>query len=441
MRRFILVPVFITLLAAISLAQPENADVYKALKYRYIGPEGNRVIAVVGDPKDRNVYYAGAASGGIFKSEDGGTHWKPIFDEQPVSSVGSLAVAPSDPQIVWAGTGESFIRSNISLGNGIYKSTDGGKTWKHMGLTDTGRIGRVVIHPTNPDVVYAAAMGHSYGPQPDRGVFRTTDGGATWKKVLFVDENTGCSDLAMDPNNPRILFAGMWQLEIHTWGRTSGGPGSGLFVSKDGGESWKRLEGSGLPKLPVGKVAVGIAPSNSNRVYALIETADGVPSKEGEKVESGELWRSDDGGETWKVVSYDRNLAGRTHYYSRFAIAPDDENEVYFLSAGFSYTLDGGETIKDPEGAAIAGGDNHDMWIDPKDTSRRMVSHDGGLSISVNRGKSWNYIELPIAQIYHVAVDNDVPYNVYGNRQDGPSTRGPSNSLLGPGFGGDGPGP
>jgi photosystem II stability/assembly factor-like uncharacterized protein len=427
--------------AASAFAQPQNADVYKELKYRYIGPEGNRVISVVGDPRDLNVYYAGAASGGIFKSEDGGTSWKPIFDEQPVSSIGSLAIAPSDPQIIWAGTGETFIRSNISLGNGIYKSTDGGKSWKHMGLTDTGRIGRVIVHPTNPDVVYAAAMGHSYGPQPDRGVFRTTDGGATWKKVLFVDENTGCSDLAIDSNNPRVLFAGMWQLEIHTWGRTSGGPGSGLLVTRDGGESWKRLEGKGLPKLPVGKVAVGIAPSSSNRVYALIETADGVPSKEGEEVESGELWRSDDGGENWKLVSHDRNLAGRTHYYSRFAIAPDDENEVYFLSAAFSYTLDGGETIRDPKGAEVAGGDNHDMWIASKDSSRRMVAHDGGLSISVNRGRSWNHIELPVAQMYHVAVDNDVPYNVYGNRQDGPSTRGPSNSLLSAGFFGEGPGP
>jgi photosystem II stability/assembly factor-like uncharacterized protein len=442
MRRFHLLVVFLFFAGVRLNAQPQAPDLYKQLKFRYIGPEGNRVIAVAGEPGNPNVYYAGAASGGIFKSEDGGSHWKPIFDDQPVSSIGSLAIAPSDHQIVWAGTGETFIRSNISLGNGIYKSTDGGKSWKHMGLTETGRIGRVLIHPANPDVVYAAAMGHSYGPQPDRGLFRTTDGGTTWKKVLFVDENTGCSDIAMDPNNPRILLAGTWQLEIHTWGRTSGGPGSGLHLSKDGGETWKRLQGSGLPKLPVGKVAVGIAPSDSNRFYALIETADGVPSKEGEEVESGELWRSDDAGESWKLVSYDRNLAGRTHYYSRFAIAPDDENEVYFLSAAFSYTLDGGETIKDPEGDAVAGGDNHDMWIDPADSSRRVVSHDGGLSISVNGGRNWTSVELPIAQMYHVAVDNDVPYNVYGNRQDGPSTRGPSNSRLAAGFFGEGrPGP
>jgi photosystem II stability/assembly factor-like uncharacterized protein len=423
------------------IAQEDSADVFKKLAFRYIGPEGNRVISVVGEPSNSNVYYAGAASGGIFKSEDGGTHWKPIFDDQPVSSIGSLAIAPSDHQIVWAGTGETFIRSNISLGNGIYKSTDGGKHWKHMGLTETGRIGRVLVHPRNPDVVYACALGHSYGPQQERGVFRTTDGGANWTRVLFADENTGCADLAMDSNNPRVLFAGMWQLEIHTWGRKSGGTGSGLFVSRDGGESWTRLEGHGLPEHPVGKIAVGVAPSDSNRIYALIETADGVPSDESEKVDNGELWRSDDGGENWKVVSYDRNLAGRTQYYSRFAIAPDDENEVTFLSAAFTITLDGGEHIRDPKPGEIGGGDNHDMWIDPTDSARRMVSHDGGLSISTNRGKSWNFIELPIAQMYHVAVDNDIPYNVYGNRQDGPSTRGPSNSLLSGAFFGDGPGP
>jgi photosystem II stability/assembly factor-like uncharacterized protein len=423
------------------LAQTESADVYKQLKFRYIGPEGNRVISVAGEPGNPNVYYAGAASGGIFKSEDGGSLWKPIFDDQPVSSIGALAITPSDHQIVWAGTGESFIRSNISLGNGIYKSTDGGKHWKHEGLTETGRIARVLVHPRNPDVVYVCALGRSYGPQQERGVFRTTDGGENWKRVLFVDENTGCSDLALDANNPRVLFAGMWQLEIHTWGRKSGGPGSGLFVTRDGGETWDRLKGHGLPELPVGKVAVGVAPSDSNRIYALIETADGVPSEEGEKVESGELWRSDDGGESWKVVSYDRNLAGRTHYYSRFAIAPDDANEVTFLSAAFTITLDGGEHIRDPKPEEIGGGDNHDMWIDPTDSSRRMVAFDGGLSISTNRGKSWNFVELPIAQMYHVAVDNEIPYNVYGNRQDGPSTRGPSNSLLAGGFFGDGPGP
>jgi len=215
-----------------SYGQQINSDNLSALGYRYIGPVGNRVSAVAGVPGQPNVYYAGAASGGIFKTTDGGVHWQPIFDDQPVSSIGSLAVAPSDPNIVWAGTGEAFIRSHISVGSGIYKSNDAGKSWSLMGLERTGRIARVIVDPRDPNIVFAAAMGHSYGPQSERGAFRTTDGGKTWEKVLFTDENTGCSDMAMDPNNPRILFAGMWPLEIHTWSRESGGPGSGLFKSR-----------------------------------------------------------------------------------------------------------------------------------------------------------------------------------------------------------------
>src|ERR1700752_3551190 len=226
--------------------QPQiNPDVYKQLQFRYIGPVGNRTTAGAGVPGNPNVYYVGAASGGIFKTTDGGIHWDPIFDSQTVSSIGSLAVAAGDPNIVWAGTGESFIRSHISVGNGIYKSLDAGKTWAPMGLEKTGRIGNVIIDPRNPDIVLACALGHAYGPQPDRGVFRTTDGGKNWEKVLFVDENTGCSELDMDPTNPRTLFAGMWQIEVSPWGRPSGGPGSGLFRSTDGGVTWKRLEGHG----------------------------------------------------------------------------------------------------------------------------------------------------------------------------------------------------
>ena len=229
--------------------QPSEYDptIFTALEYRHIGPVGNRVSAVVGVPGDPNVYYIGAASGGIFKSVDGGIHWEPVFDDQPAASIGSLAVETVNPNVIWAGTGETFIRSNISHGNGIYKSIDAGKTWRHMGLDATGRIGRIVIHPTNPDIVFAAAMGHSYGPQQARGVFRTTDGGETWEHILFVDEHTGASDIVMDPNNPRILFAGMWQLVIQTWGRESGGPGSGLWTSRDGGATWEELTGAGLP--------------------------------------------------------------------------------------------------------------------------------------------------------------------------------------------------
>jgi len=414
--------------------QPQiNPDVYKELKFRYIGSVGNRATAVAGIPGNPNVYYVGAASGGIFKSTDGGIHWDPIFDDQPVSSIGSLVVAASDPNIVWAGTGESFIRSHISVGSGIYKSLDAGKTWKLMGLEKTGRIGDVVIDPHNPDIVLACALGHAYGPQPERGVFRTTDGGKSWEKVLFVDENTGCSDMGMDPNNPRILFAGMWQLEIHTYGRTSGGPGSGLFRSMDGGATWKRLEGHGLPKPPVGRIAVRVAPKDSNRVYALIETGDGVPW-DGKPTQSGQLWRSDDGGENWQLINSDRQIRGRTHYYTREEISPDNENEAYFFTSAFSRTLDGGRTLTNMPSAP--GGDNHEMWIDSTNGDRMAVVNDGGVSISVNRGHTWNRIQLPIAQIYHVTVDDQIPYFVYGNRQDGPSFRGPSNSLQFGGFGG-----
>jgi len=416
-------------------AQEANKDVLGAMRYRYIGPMGNRVTSVVSVPGQPNLYYVGAASGGIFKTTDGGIHWEPIFDSQPVSSIGSLAIAPSDVNIIWAGTGEAHIRSHISVGAGIYKSTDAGKTWTLMGLEKTGRIGRIVIDPKNPDIVIAAAMGHSYGPQQERGIFRTADGGKTWSRVLFVDENTGASEVVMDPSNPRTLFAGMWPLEIHTWGRESGGPGSGIYKSTDEGLTWKKLTGHGLPTLTTGKVAMAIANSNPNRVYALIETGDGVPVN-GKETDRGKLWRSDDGGDNWRMVSYDRTLGGRTHYYFRVVAAPDNENETYFLTAAFSTSIDGGETLRPSAGfGSSPGGDNHDMWIDPTNANRMAVANDGGVSISVTRGKTWNRIQLPIAQMYHVTVDNRIPYFVYGNEQDDPSYRGPSNTRGG-GFGG-----
>lgn len=409
-------------LAREAQAQQPNTE---ALRYRYIGPVGNRVTSIAGVPGQPYIYYAGAASGGIFKTIDGGVRWEAIFDGQPVSSIGSLEVAPSDPNIVWAGTGEACIRSHISVGAGIYKSTDAGKTWKLMGLEKTGRIGEIVIDPKNPDVVMACALGHAYGPQQERGVFRTTDGGKNWERVLFTDENCGCSDIVMDPKNPRILFAGMWPLEIHTWGRESGGPGSGLFKSSDQGATWKKITGRGLPARMTGKWALAMAPSNSNRIYALIETGDGVPLR-GQETDRGKLWRSDDGGENWKLVSYDRNMGGRTHYYFHVAVAPDNENEAYFLTAGFATSLDGGVTARMAGFGASPGGDNHDIWIDPTDPNRMVVANDGGVSLSVTRGRTWQRIQLPIAQMYHVTVDDRIPYYVYGNKQDGPSYRGPS---------------
>ena len=415
--------------AAVWAAPPEIPDgFFDELKYRHIGPLGNRVIAVAGEPGDANVYYVGAASGGIFKTTDGGAHWEPVFDDQPAASIGALAVAPSDPNVVWAGTGETFIRANVSIGNGVYKSTDRGKTWRHAGLDATGRIGRVIVHPTNPDVVYAAALGHTYAPQQERGVYRTRDGGVSWERVHFVDESTGCSDLAMDPDNPRILFAGMWEIHVNTWSRTSGGPGSSLWTSRDGGDTWKRLTGPGLPEPPWGKIGLTMSAADSQRVYALIETSSNRDFAPADPFQ-GVLWRSDDGGRSWAMVSADNELAQRPLYYSRALAAPDDADEVYFMAVRHSTSLDGGKTSFAT--ASQPGWDHHDMWIDPQDGERMIVGHDGGVSISVNRGRSWLRPQLPIAQMYHVNVDRRVPYFVYGNRQDGPSARGPSNTLTG----------
>jgi len=433
---------------------PYDPGIAGELHWRYIGPVGNRTTSIAGVIGDPNIYYAGAASGGIWKTTDGGTHWAPIFDGEQVSSIGALAVAASNANIIWAGTGESWMRSHISIGNGIYKSTDAGRTWTHMGLDATGRIARIVIDPNNPDIVFVAAQGHSYGPQPERGIYRTTDGGRTWTRVLFVDENTGGIDIVMHPTDSKTLFAATWQFTMHTWGRESGGPGSGIWVTHDGGANWAHLKGNGLPVHNMGKIGLAIARSNPNRVYALIETGDGLPI-DGQPTDNGELWRSDDGGINWKVASFDRNLGCRQPYYTRMAVAPDNPNETYFLCQTFSRSMDGGVTNSavqregGGQGRGVAGGargggtgaitpgspftspggDNHDMWIDPSNPSRMAVANDAGVQISTTRARTWLHVQLPIAQMYHVTVDNQVPYYVYGNKQDGGSYRGPSNSL------------
>lgn len=410
-----------TAFAAPALAQrggPQAAA--QDIRWRHIGPDGNRAIAVVGEPGNPAVMYVGAASGGIFKTENGGISWTSIFDSHEVSAVGALAIAPGHPNIIWAGTGETFlIRPAHAMGNGIYRSDNAGKTWTRMGLEKTGRIGRVVIHPSDPDVVFACALGHAFGPQPERGVYRTKDGGKTWEQVLRVDEKTGCADIAIDVNNPQVLFAGMWPLEINTWGLNSGGPGGGVYVSRDGGTTWRKLAGRGLPSAGdvLGKTAVAVAPSDSRRVYALIE----------EKTPT--LYRSDDGGETWRIVNRNHLIAERASYYTRFAVSPDDPNRLYFASVSWSVSIDGGETLL--RNATSAGGDNHDIWIDPTDGDRLMVAHDGGASVSLNRGQTYARVVLPIAQMYHVWVDSEIPYNVYGNRQDGGSYKGPGISLQG----------
>jgi photosystem II stability/assembly factor-like uncharacterized protein len=419
----------ITLLAfgaAAAPAQQPDTTLWAHLRYRFVGPEGNRAVAVVGEPGNPLVAYIGAAAGGVWKTEDGGAHWRASFDSEPVQAIGALALAPSVHTTLWAGTGETFfIRSTTALGNGVYRSTDAGRSWQHMGLDSTGRIGRIVIHPTNPDVVLVCALGRAYGPEQARGVYRTADGGRSWTRVLFVDANTGCADLAIDPGDPQTLFAGMWQFDVKTWHLQSGGPGSGLWVSRDGGVTWKRLAGHGLPDAAhaVGKIAVAVAPSNPNTVYALIEDQDPA------------LYRSDDRGASWRLVSRDHAMAERAPYYVRFAVAPDDEERLYFVSVRFSSSRDGGRTL-DRSGFQ-GGGDNHDIWIDPANPDRYMIAHDGGVSVTLNRGKSYLRVVLPIAQMYHVYTDTRVPYNLYGNRQDGTSYRVPSRSLAGAGSEGE----
>ncbi len=402
------------------------ADFFAELEFRHLGPPGNRVTAVAGVAGDPKVYFAGAASGGVFKSEDGGVHWEAVFDETGAFSIGSIAVAPSDPNVVWVGTGETFIRSNVTLGDGIYRSTDAGRTWQRRGLEESGRIGRLAIHPRDPDTVFAAALGHAYGPQRERGLYRTRDGGATWQQVLFVDEATGAVDVAMDPNNPRILFAATWQLEISTAGRTSGGPGSGIFRSTDGGDTWRRLEGNGLPRGPWGKIGLAMSAADSLRVYALIETSSNRGFSPVGQFQ-GVLWRSDDGGERWRMVNADHTLTQRPLYYTRAVAAPDDADEVTFLAVAQSVSKDGGATTERQD----SGFDHHDLWIDPRDPDRRMSGHDGGVSITVNRGKTWYRPLLPNAQMYRVATDDRIPYWVYGNRQDGSTAAGPSNTATG----------
>ncbi|MCY3927867.1 MAG: sialidase [Acidobacteria bacterium] len=424
------------LCAAAAAAQPAAEtppQLLDAFTFRHIGPIGNRVSAVAGVPDDPRTYYAGAASGGLWRSTDGGVGWEPIFDRQEAASIGSIAVAPSDPNVIWVGTGESFIRSNISIGNGVYRSTDAGDSFEHLGLDRAGRIGRIIVHPEDPDTALVAALGHAYGPQEReeaaRGIFRTTDGGATWEHVLFVDPDTGIIDLAYAPDNPRQVYAAAWQIEIRTSGRTSGGPGSGLYRSRDGGATWTALESPDLPEPPLGKIGLTVSADDPDRVYALIETSsnrDFAPSDPF----AGVLWRSDDRGDSWRLISRDLNLITRPLYYTRMAAAPDRADEITFVATRQSVSLHGGRTVA-TEGFDQPGWDHHDIWIDPVDPDRRIVGHDGGVSITNDRGRSWYRPQLPIAQMYHVSTDDRVPYHVYGNRQDGPSMRGPSRVLYG----------
>ncbi len=387
--------------------------------FQFMGPAGGgRISAIVGVPGDTSVWYIGSASGGVWKSVDGGHAFQPVSDSIPGLAIGALAIGPTAPNTVWAGTGEAWaIRDADIMGTGVYKSTDAGATWVHMGLEQTGRIGRIIVDPRNANTVYVCALGRTTGPQQERGVYRTNDGGLTWRRVLFVDPNTGCSGLTLDPQNPQVLFAGMWQVEMHTWAMFSGGPGSGIWVSRDGGDTWSHLTDPGLPKSPVGKIDVAIAPSDSNRVYALIQTAD-----------QGSVWRSDDGGRRWRVINWQRTLIGRGGYYIRLAVNPRDPDEVLIANSSFFKSNDGGATFQEVNW----GGDNHDIWYDPTNPDRIGNTDDGGARISTDHGRTGIRVSIPNGQMYHVAVDNRMPYWVYTNRQDDGTMRGPSDAPVAP---------
>jgi hypothetical protein len=413
---------FIFVLTCISsFAQNKNSNPFEKLPFRFIGPDGNRAIAVVGEPGNPLVSYVGAASGGIFKTSDGGIRWRPIFDEMDNSSIGALAIADGNHNHVWAGTGETFlIRPAHANGNGIYKSIDGGKTWKNMGLKETVRISKVIVDPSDTNTVYVAALGHAHGPQQERGVYKTSDGGKSWNRILFVDENTGCSDLSINPKDPKNLVAAMWQVDIKTWNLNSGGPGSGFYKTVDGGKSWKQMK-NGLPggdTHPVGKTSIDIAQSNPSVIYALVE--DKAPG----------LYKSTDAGESWKLMYESNSMAQRAPYYTRVRVSSQDENKLYTICVTIMESLDGGKTFNG-NGNYNPGGDNHDIWFDPKNANRIMVAHDGCMNMTSTGGKSWQNINLPIAQMYHVAVDNMVPYHVMGNRQDGYSYRTAGISMQG----------
>jgi photosystem II stability/assembly factor-like uncharacterized protein len=391
--------------AAVQVAAAPQASDYSALHWRGIGPfRGGRALAVTGVPGDPRLFYFGAAAGGVWKTTDAGATWTPIFDGQPASSIGAIAVASSDHRVIYVGTGEGALRGNITYGNGVYKSVDGGKSWAHVGLSDTRQIGALIVDPNDPDIVMVAAIGHAFGPNAERGVFRTTDGGKTWKKVLYKDDHTGAIDVTFDPTNPSIVYAALWEVRRQPWNFSSGGPGSGLYRSNDGGVTWARLSGHGLPGGVLGRIDVSVSAANSRRVFAMIEAKEGG------------LYRSDDGGTNWARVSDDGRIKQRAWYFSKIYADPKAVDTVYALNTGMLRSKDGGKTF----GLVSAThGDHHGLWIDPADPSRLINANDGGASVSLDGGATWSSQDnQPTAQFYHVAADQRFPYWVYGAQQD-----------------------
>ncbi|HTI90020.1 MAG TPA: hypothetical protein VL727_05495 [Puia sp.] len=397
---------------------PTDSTYFAALKYRLIGPfRGGRADAVSGSLKNKNTFYFGATGGGLWKTTDGGSNWKNVSDGYFGGGVGAVAVAPSDESIVYAGEGESTLRNNVSenLG-GIWRSDNGGRSWRSLGLKDGRHVARIVIHPGNPDIVWVAVMGHLFGPNNERGVYKTTDGGKTWRRVLFVNEQTACSDVVMEPGNPSVLYAGMWRVKRTPYSMESGGEGSGLYKSVDGGETWTSLSArKGLPKGTWGVVNIAVPASNPDKVYAMIENADGG------------LFLSTDRGETWTKVNGVNDIRQRAWYYNRVYADPTNENIVYVLNVQFQRSLDGGKTfgvVQSPHS------DHHDLWIDPADGHRLILADDGGAQVSFNAGEDWSSVDnQPTAQIYRVTTDNAFPYHILGAQQDNSSVRIKSRSA------------
>ena len=386
-----------------------------ALEFRNIGPFDGRIDTVAGIASDPATYYAGGL-GGLFKTTNGGATWTSIFNNEPVSSIGALAVAPSNPSTIYAGTGEANLRNDVAFGDGMWRSDDAGKTWRHIGLDATAAIAAITIDPSNSQRVFVAALGDPYKPGADRGIYRTSDGGATWQKVLFTDPDTGASSIAIDPADPNVLVAGMWQGQRTPYHLTSGGSSDGVYLSTDGGDHWTRLQGNGLPGGVTGRIALAFAPSDAQRIYALIESA------------RGSLWRSDDGAKTWKMANAAHNINQRPFYFTALTVDPKDENHVYFPSVDLWETTDGGGKVR--EVARPAGfGDDHQVWIDPANTSRFAVAGDDGIAVSLDAGKTLVWKPMPIAQSYHLDTDDRVPYTICSEDQDAGSACGPSNSL------------
>ena len=396
----------------------DSTDSLSYLEFRNLGPAvgGGRVTAVAGIPCDPNTYYVGAAAGGVWKTTDGGAHWSAIFEKQPDASIGAVALAPSNPNVVWVGTGEANIRNDVVNGHGIYRSTDGGRSWTFAGLPDAGQIARIVVDPSDPDRAYAAVLGKAWVPSPERGVFRTADGGRTWTKVLFVNDTTGAIDVVMQPGNPKVLFAAMWQVRRFPWELVDGGPGSAIYRSTDGGDHWTRLAGHGLPDGPYGRIAIAIAPSDPDHVFALIEAKTGM------------LWESRDVGEHWTGVSTSHALDVRPFYFSQIAVAPTDDRTLYFSSFQLMQSTDGGHTVHSLDTGVHP--DHHALWIDPANPARMIQGNDGGVYVSTTGGRSWRFLDnLPIEQFYMVAADARAPYRLCGGLQDNNAWCGPSNTL------------